>query len=85
MKKDYEDDVSELFKSAYDGPLGSNSDNFDTYFCSELVAHTYKMLGFIIKTNVPSNEYTPDDFYSTDCLVGLKKGLRLSKEIRIVK
>lgn len=85
VKKDYEDDVSELFKSAYDGPLGSNSDNFDTYFCSELVAHTYKMLGFIIKTNVPSNEYTPDDFYSTDCLVGLKKGLRLSKEIRIVK
>jgi hypothetical protein len=88
VKKGYEEDVVELFNSASDCPLIPSSDNFNSYFCSELTAHTYKVLGFIInssKIGIPSNKYTPDDFYSSDDLPGLKKGLKLTEEIRLTK
>ncbi|OUS24539.1 hypothetical protein A9Q99_24395 [Gammaproteobacteria bacterium 45_16_T64] len=57
----YEESVIELFKAAYDGPLGRNSEDLSSLFCSELVAEAYQRLGLLTEVK-PSNEYTPADF-----------------------
>jgi hypothetical protein len=61
--KNYTDDLDELLRSTYDGPLGFNSDNFRTYFCSKLVAHAFMHLGYL-EPNTPASEYIPSDFSS---------------------
>ena len=59
--KKYEQDKIELIKAAYDGPLGRNSEDLTSLFCSELVAEAYQRLG-LLSEDKPSNEYTPADF-----------------------
>ena len=59
--KKYEQDTIELIKAAYDGPLGRNSEDLTSLFCSELVAEAYQRLG-LISEEKPSNDYTPSDF-----------------------
>ncbi len=59
--KEYEQDKIELIKAAYDGPLGRNSEDLTSLFCSELVAEAYQRLG-LLSEDKPSNEYTPADF-----------------------
>ena len=76
----YEQDKIELIKAAYDGPLGRNSEDLSSLFCSELVAESYQCLG-LLSEDKPSNEYTPADF-SEDANLILLKG-RLGKEIYI--
>lgn len=57
----YEKNVIELIKAAYDGPLGRNTEDLTSLFCSELVAEAYQRLG-LLSEDKPSNEYTPCDF-----------------------
>jgi hypothetical protein len=57
----YEEKQIELIKAAYDGPLGRNSEDLTSLFCSELVAEAYQKLG-LLGEEKPSNEYTPADF-----------------------
>ena len=57
----YEESKIELFKSAYDGPLGQNEEDLSSLFCSELVAEAYQRMG-LIDNALSSNEYTPADF-----------------------
>ena len=57
----YEKSEIELIKSAYDGPFGTNIEDLSTLFCSELVAEAYQRIG-ILSHDIPSNEYTPNDF-----------------------
>ena len=59
--KKYEQDKIELIKAAYDGPLGRNSEDLTSLFCSELVAEAYQRLG-LLSEDKPSNEYAPADF-----------------------
>lgn len=59
--KEYEKNTIELIKAAYDGPLGRNSEDLSSLFCSELVAEAYQRLG-LLSEEKPSNEYTPSDF-----------------------
>ena len=57
----YEQNMLQLFKSAYDWTLGKNKRDMSSVFCSELIAEAYQRLGYL-STKQPSNEYTPDDF-----------------------
>jgi hypothetical protein len=97
--KRYEQNTLELWRSAYDGPLGANTEDLSSYFCSELVAELLKQAGVIV-TELPSNEFTPADFSSAGVLVPelpsdesapadprdahLARGFAWSREIRIV-
>ncbi len=68
----YEESKIELVKAAYDRPLGRNSEDLSSLFCSELVAEAYQRLG-LLDERKPSNEYTPADFsdkYDLSLLVG---------------
>lgn len=76
--RSYEKNTLELLKSAYDGPLGENTEDLSSLFCSELVAESYQKLG-LLPSNIASNEYTPANF-STESNLELLKG-RLSDEI----
>lgn len=55
----YEASKWELAASAM--PIGNQSEDLSTIFCSELVAEGYQQLG-MLPHNVPSNNYTPKDF-----------------------
>ena len=77
----YEEYETELIKAAYDGPLGANTEDLRTLFCSELVAEAYQRMG-ILSEDPASNEYTPKDFSEAGKLK-LLKGSTLSKEIKI--
>jgi len=60
--KRYETNKTELFYSALDDfSYQLNQENFGSYFCSELVAHSLKEMG-VIGPSMPMNEYTPADF-----------------------
>ncbi len=58
--RDYEQNKSELFKSAYDFIGGRNEEDLSSLFCSELVAEAYQRVNFLDEVK-PSNEYTPAD------------------------
>jgi len=62
--KPYEKSISELIRSAYDGPLGENLEDLSSIFCSELIAAAYQHAGLLpdCPPGLPSNEYTPADF-----------------------
>lgn len=77
----YEKNKIELIKAAYDGPLGRNSEDLSSIFCSELVAEAYQRLG-LLDNKKPSNEYTPADFSEKKKLV-LLKGASLGEETLI--
>lgn len=77
----YEEDEIELIKAAYDGPLGRNTEDLRSLFCSELVAEAYQRMGLLSDAQ-PANEYTPKDFSDEGELVLLKG--KLGKEIRLV-
>ncbi len=79
--KRYERSKVELFKAAYDGPFGHNSEDLSSIFCSELVAEAYQCLG-LVSENKSSNEYTPADF-SEKRMKELKADFYLSKEILV--
>lgn len=79
--KRYEQNKMELFKAAYDGPFGHNSEDLSSIFCSELVAEAYQRLGLVSNAK-PSNEYTPADF-SEKRLKELSGDFYLSEEILI--
>lgn len=76
--REYEQDKIELIRAAYDGPLGRNSEDLTSLFCSELVAEAYQRLG-LLSEEKPSNEYTPADFSEKKVLKLLKGSL--GKEI----
>lgn len=76
--KKYEQKTIELIKAAYDGPLGRNSEDLSSLFCSELVAEAYQRLG-LLSEDKASNEYTPSDF-SQDKKLQLLEGA-LGKEV----
>ena len=76
--KPYDFNGFELLKSALDfGALLTNSEDLSAYFCSELIADTYQELGFLSE-DLPSNEYTPNDFSSS-----AKSGLELLGDISL--
>jgi len=77
--KSYEKNIKELILSAYDGPWGENEQNLTSYFCSELVAETYKVMG-LLSSNEPSNEYVPSDFAKD---IYLTRGYYLANLVRI--
>ncbi len=82
--KSYEKKTRQLLLAAYDGPFGQNEEDTSSYFCSELVAETYKILG-ILKRNITSSEYVPKDFASTSTQeLFLQKGYLLSGEYKVV-
>lgn len=60
-KKDYDFDIIEMFKSAYDGDRGANTEDLSAIFCSELLAEAYQSMGLLDEA-YPSNEFTPADF-----------------------
>lgn len=64
----YEQDKMELIRSAYDGPLGDNVEDFSSVFCSELVAGALKRCG-ILPEGHAANEYTPGDFASDELAI----------------
>lgn len=55
--REYEQNKIELIKAAYDGPLGRNSEDLTSLFCSELVAEAYQRLG-LLSEDKRSSEYT---------------------------
>ena len=57
----YEESELELFRSTYDGWLGSNEEDLSSIFCSELIAESYQRMGLLTESK-PSNEYDPNDF-----------------------
>ncbi|NKB49152.1 MAG: hypothetical protein GKS02_07285 [Alphaproteobacteria bacterium] len=62
--KEYDFDGLELLRAAVDSKLfWSNTEDLSAYFCSELIADTYRSLGFL-GGDAPANEYTPNDFSS---------------------
>ena len=75
----YEEHIIELIKAAYDGPLGRNTEDLTSLFCSELVAEAYQRLG-LLSEDPPSNEYTPYDFSEKNMELKLIKG-SLGEEI----
>jgi hypothetical protein len=80
----YEENMVELIKSAWDGPLGGNKENLSSVFCSELVAESYQRLGLLEEPpkGWPSNEYTPRNFSSESGVpLQLQKGYTLSREV----
>lgn len=79
--REYEQDQIELIKAAYDGPLGRNSEDLTSLFCSELVAEAYQRLG-LLSEEKPSNEYTPAEFSEKRQLKLLKGSL--GKEIFLI-
>lgn len=82
--KAYTKDKSELVKSVYDGPGGLNSDNYDSYFCSKLVAHTYMKMGLLNeRSDGPAGEYIPDDFSSRSNAIKLRNGYHLGEEFLV--
>ena len=81
--KCYETNYVDLFKSAYDGPFGEQTENDESeFFCSELVAATYIEMGLLDNT-LPTDEYTPEDFNSKRKLQLLDHWV-LKKEIKLV-
>ena len=63
--RSYETDGAQLAKSALDlTDMGKNDEDLNSFFCSELVAESYKRIGLIKSDEYPepSNEYTPADF-----------------------
>ena len=60
-RKPYEQRLRQLVLSEYDGPGGRNDEDTSSYFCSELVAHTYAVMGLLPGETVCS-EYVPSDF-----------------------
>ena len=83
-RKHYESNIIELFKSTEDTFTSPNTENTREYFCSELVAETFKQFG-IMNTDVPSNEFTPRNFTSEESyMLGLAPFVHLRREARIV-
>ncbi len=78
--KEYEKNIIELIKAAYDGPFGHNNEDLSSIFCSELVAEAYQSLGLLKEEDKPSNEYTPADF-SESRMENLEDNFSLGKEI----
>jgi len=74
----YEKSRVELIKAMYDGPMGRNTEDLSSMFCSELVAEVYQRWE-ILPDNVPSNEYIPKDF-STEESLELLGGATLGDE-----
>lgn len=77
----YEQSKLELIKAAYDGPLGSNTEDLSTIFCSELTAEAYQAMELVSST-IPSSEYTPKDFLEPGRLDLLKGSLSSPIPIR---
>jgi DNA-binding transcriptional ArsR family regulator len=67
----YEKSLIELFKSAYDGPLGKNKSDLTTLFCSELIAEGDMRMGMMPPPVQPSNEFTPMDFAENHMVDGM--------------
>ncbi len=59
--KSYESDQTQLVLSALGESCCVNEEDTSSYFCSELVAETYKFLGLAPRDR-PSNTYVPGDF-----------------------
>jgi len=67
----YEQNLSELVFSAYDGPMGDNEEDLSSIFCSELIAEAYQRMGLLTcntQGGEASNEYTPAFFAGPDTL-----------------
>jgi hypothetical protein len=79
----YEQSVWELWRSAYDGPGGMNTEDLSSYFCSELVAELLKRAR-VLDTDLPSNEFTPGDLSSRDARdAPLVRGFAWDTEVKI--
>ncbi len=81
----YEQDKVELLKAAYDGPLGDNTKDLSSLFCSELIAETYQRMG-LLPTGpdaLPSNEYLPKDFSEEGERLALQGNASLGPEISL--
>ena len=87
VKTHYEICFNELFYAAYDGPGGENPpEDRASYFCSELVACTYQVMG-LLPTGTrakKANEYTPVDFSSAQSVPFFDSDVYLSQEVQIV-
>lgn len=82
--KDYEQNTKQLVYSSLDlGPIGRNTEDTSSYFCSELIAKTYQVMG-LLNSDEPSNEYTPKDLSSKNSDLHLKFGYKLTKEMKVV-
>lgn len=81
----YETRKIELLRAAYDGPLGENSSDLSSLFCSELIAESYQRMGLLPSGSkaLPSNEYTPRDFSDKGTRMELLLGATLSPELQI--
>jgi hypothetical protein len=86
-KTQYEQNLGELALSAIDGLPGTeNEEDLSSYFCSELVAQTYKTLGILGGSSrlLPSNEFVPGDFASENAhQFELARGYKLGREVWI--
>ena len=83
-RKRYESNIVELFKSTEDTFTSPNTEDTSEYFCSELVAATFKQFG-IMTTDVPSNEFTPRNFtQKEEYMLGLAPFVHLRTEARII-
>lgn len=75
--RDYEEDMLELMKSAYDGPFGQNEEDLSTIFCSEGVGEGLQRMTILKEHDeeggYPSNEYTPANFGKPK-IMGQKQG-----------
>ena len=64
---------------------GQYIDEDRTFFCSELVAKGYKILGLLDPNEEkPSNYYYPSSFSSKSNFLKLVKGVQLGQELNIV-
>jgi len=81
--KAFENNIWQIIKAKYDGPLGANREDLTSLFCSELIAASYQALGLLPASEIrTSNEYTPSDF-SSQSLTLCKNALLT--EIMVIK
>ncbi len=80
--KSYERDQTQLVLSAFGGSCCANEEDTSSYFCSELVAETYKFLGLAPRDR-PSNTYVPGDFSPENALSWMPKSHTFGALVRI--
>ena len=88
MGRSYEKDLVQMALSAINPSdtflslFQNTHEDLSSLFCSELVAATYQRMD-LIKSDRPSNTYTPDDFSSARDSKILCEGVELSEEMYI--
>lgn len=82
--KPYEQNKIELLKGMLGElwPTGATDTDYSAFFCSELIAATYKAMG-LLPAEIPADRYAPKDFSVDGSGLGLLLGAKLGDELLV--